>query len=429
MLAILGVNYYGTREAAKLRDDKKSLSALFVDLLCINSISTAFAYVLFFIICFSIDGLYGYRNLLLIYSLSIALIGLGMEWLYQGLEKYKFIALRAVLFQIFAIVLMVLFVKTSDDLHIYAVLMVTATYGYNFINIICCKKYISVDWKYKPNIKKHIKPILWLFAFVVSMELYTVLDSTMLGAIKGDESVGLYTAAIKINKIAVALIDSIGVVLIPRLSYYIGNKDRERSKALINKAYNYGFMLSVPVFIGLLLLSDEIIYIFSGSGFESATLTMRIITPIVLIIPFSVMTNQQTLIPLGKEKPILVATMCAAVTNILMNSILIPSFRENGAAIATVFAELVAAIVSYFNARKYIGIEGIFSNYHQYIIASLPIIPIKIAVSSFFAMDYLVVFLTTILSIVSYVFTLHLLRNEYIDEFLDMMRIKLGLGS
>ncbi len=50
------------------------------------------------------------------------------------------------------------------------------------------------------EIKKHLKPLLWLFALVVSMELYTVLDSTMLGFIQGDAAVGRYTAAVKVNR-------------------------------------------------------------------------------------------------------------------------------------------------------------------------------------------------------------------------------------
>ncbi len=123
--------------------------------------------------------------------------------------------------------------------------------------------------------------------------------------------------ATPVNKLANTLITAIGVVLIPRLSYYIGKREQEKVKTLVDKAYNYVFMLSVPAAIGLFMLSDEIILLFSGREFAPAAFTMRILTPIVVVIPFSITTNQQTLIPMGKEKLMLIATSIGAVVNFI----------------------------------------------------------------------------------------------------------------
>lgn len=183
----------------------------------------------------------------------------------------------------------------------------------------------------------------------VSIELYTVLDTTMLGFLQGDIAVGKYTAAIKVNKLANTIITSVGVVLIPRLSYYVGHGEFKIMKALIDKTYNFVFLLSVPAAIGLFSLSDNIIRLFSGSEFSSAGFTMRLMVPIVLFIPFSVVTNQQTFVPMEKENLILISTLLGAITNFIFNLLLIPRYSENGAAVATVLAEMIVAMVCYLN--------------------------------------------------------------------------------
>ena len=51
MIAVLGVNTYAAREAAKIRDDKEKLSKFTKEILLFNFISTAIAYTLF-VFCF-----------------------------------------------------------------------------------------------------------------------------------------------------------------------------------------------------------------------------------------------------------------------------------------------------------------------------------------------------------------------------------------
>lgn len=425
MFAMLGMNYYGTREAAKVRDDKDKLSGYVHEMLMVNGITTVFAYMLLSLSIYFVPRLQGYSTLLLINSASILLQGMGMEWLYQGLEEYRYIAARSVLFQTAALVAMLVFVKTADDVVAYAIIYTIATSGSYVLNFINARKYISFQWYGNYKIKKHIKPLLWLFAMAVSIELYTVLDSTMLGFLKGDEAVGMYTAAVKVNRLTNTLITSLGVVLIPRLSYYIGLGQMEYVKKLIDKTYNFVFLLSVPACVGLFMLSDEIILLFSGTEFASAGMTMRILTPIVLVIPFSVVTNQQTFVPMGKEKLILISTCAGAVTNFICNLILIPQFAENGAAVATVLAEIVVAIVCFINAKGLFSIGSIFKNYYQYWIAALPI-PMIAWWSGMLSMHYVLrMILIVTISIIAYFGILLFFKNQYMEYAVIALRNRL----
>lgn len=419
MIAMLGMNYYGTREAARLRDDKDKLSKYCHEMLLINSTTTMIAYVLLAVSMISIVKLHNYETLLLVNSIAIILQGMGMEWLYQAVEEYRYIAIRTMIFQLIALVMMFIFVRDVDDVIWYTVASLIATSGSYILNFINAKKYINFRRYAHYEIIKHLKPLLWLFTMAVSIELYTVLDTTMLGFLQGDTAVGKYTAAVKANKMVNTMITAIGVVLIPRLSYYLGQGETEKVGILIDKAYNYTFMLSVPCAVGLYMLSDEIILLLSGSEFASAAFTMRIMTPIVVIIPFNIVTNLQTFIPMGKEKVILFSTMAGAMTNFTCNMFLIPQYAENGAAFATVLAELVGAIVCLINVNKYFDMKKIVSKFYQYWIAVIPIPIVALMLKRILTQYIIWMGIVILISITIYCCILLIFRNMYFMDAIN----------
>lgn len=422
MFAMLGMNYYGTREVARRRDDRILLSRYVHEMLGINLCTTLVAYLFLFICAVYVSKLYDYQELLLVMSPAVLLQGMGMEWLYQGIEEYRYIALRSVVFQGIAIAAMLIFVKRPEDVVAYAVITMIASSGSYVLNFINARKYISFSFLGQYHIRQHLRPLLWLFAMALSIELYTVLDSTMLGFLQGDAAVGRYTAAVKVNKMMNTLITAAGSVLIPRFSYYIYQQNSEKIQVLVKAIYNYVFMLSIPIAVGLFMLSDEIILLLSGKGFVSAGLTMRILTPIVLLIPFSVATNQQIFVPMGKEKLILQATVMGAVTNFTFNLLLIPRFAENGAAVATVLAEFAVMAVCFWNIGKFYDRKQIFRQYFQYWIAAAPIMVIVI-LAKLFSVRYIVRMCIAIpLSAVFYFVILRVWKNPYLIYGMERLK-------
>lgn len=416
MIAMLGMKYYGTREGAKLRDDPLQFSRFAQEMLIINACTTAFAYALLIIAMFTVSKLRGYETLLLVNSLAILLQGMGMEWMYQAVEEYRYIALRSVMFQGIAFAALFLFVRKPEDVVPYAVIHLLSSSGSYVLNFLNARKYIRFQRFDHYKLRKHLKPLLWLFAMAVSIELYTVLDSTMLGFLQGDAAVGRYTAAVKVNKMMNTLITAAGAVMIPRLSYFIAQNKKEQLRDLVNKAFNFMFMLSVPACIGLFMLSDEIILMFSGSGFASAALTMRILTPIVVIIPFSIVVNLQIFVPMGKEKLILLSTLTGAVTNFTCNMLLIPRYAENGAAVATVLAEGAVTAVCLWNIGRFYDRKQIFARYFQYWLAAAPI-PVIILLLDLAQVSYVIrMFVAIPLCAACYFAILYAFKNPYLLE-------------
>ena len=97
---------------------------------------------------------------------------------------------------------------------------------------------------YKRQILKHIKPIFILFLPQLATEVYVVLDKTMLGLLASDISqVGYYTQASKIVKLCLAIITSLGTVMLPAMSFAFSKGDEQLIKNSVQSAFRFVFMI------------------------------------------------------------------------------------------------------------------------------------------------------------------------------------------
>ena len=371
MIAALGINTYAVREAAKLREDKAALTKFVKEILTINMTSTVIAYLLLSFTILFVPYFSEYRVLLVVCSGTILFTTLGMDWLYTTLEEFSYITIRSILFQFLSLILLFVFVHTQEDYLKYASISVISSVGSNICNFIHARKYISITEKIKKTLCHHLKPIFTLFAMSVAVSIYTALDTTMLGFIAGDEQVGFYTAATKINKIVLAVITAASAVLLPRLSYYISQHENEQFFNLSAKALNLIILLSLPCAVGLSLVARPVVLLLSGVSYESAIPVMQIMNPIIVAISLSGLIGIQIFMPLGKEKLTLVSVILGAVINFTLNLILIPKHGALGAGVATICAESSVTLFQLILARKYFEWKRIVPHVIQCIFACI----------------------------------------------------------
>ena len=221
LLAGLGIGTHATRELSKIRDDYDALSRKTAEFFRLNLFSVAFSYVLFIIALFFVPKFSQYRIILLICSSTIIFLPFGMDYLYNALENFVYITTRTILFQILSIILLFTTVHSEDDDIRYAAINVISSTGSNILNFINLRKHISFKYFFaKLNITQHLKPVLFLFAMAVASKVYLAIDTSMVGFIRNDYEVGIYTAATKINKMVLAIVTAVTGILLPRLAYY-----------------------------------------------------------------------------------------------------------------------------------------------------------------------------------------------------------------
>ena len=417
-LALLGTNSYATREAAKIRDDKYALSKFTKEILFINIFSTVFSYLFFFILVFTVKKFENYTVLLLICSIKIFFMIFGMDWLYAATEEFQYITIRSIIFQIISIVFLFLFVRSPNDLYWYALFGILSAVGSNICNFIHSRLYVDLSIHCKLEVSKHLKYIFTFFGMTLVANVYAVLDTTMLGFLTNDTQVGYYSAATKIVKMIIGILTSLATVLLPRLSYCIEKQDKNVFSSLLEKSMSVFWLLSMPMTVGIFLLTTPLLSTFSGTQFLDAQIPMKIISPLVFIISTASLLGSP-LSAMRKEKISLVAVICGAITNVTLNFCLIPKYGVSGAAIGTVVAESIVTGVQFIYLKTFFNNKNFWLNALQAIFATA-----IMGVAVFFIIDntsnnILQLALCSSVGIFIYAGILLLFRNSY---FIDILR-------
>lgn len=352
ILAQLGIPTYGIRACAKVRDNREELSKTAHELLIINIIMCCFSYLILGILLMTVPKFKSEKTLLIIVSLTLLFNTIGMEWLYKALEQYMYITIRSIIFKVIAVIAMFLLVHEKSDYIIYGAISIFASSASNIFNLINVHKYINLKLIGKYNLKQHLKPVFIFFAISCAATIYTNLDTVMLGFIKTDSDVGCYNAAVRIKSILVSIVTSLGVVLLPRASYYLEHNMISEFYKITKKAINFVFIIAVPLMAYFILFAKEGIFLLSGSAYIGAVKPMQIIMPTLVFIGLTNIMGIQMLVPMGKEKIVLYSEIAGALIDLVINIVLIPRWASAGAAIGTLVAEIIVWIVQYCALRK-----------------------------------------------------------------------------
>lgn len=352
MIALLGVPTYGIRAVARARSDPAKLKQVVHELVTINFVMTLISYALFGICLFLIPDMADEKALMLVCSSAILLNSMGVNWFYQGMEEYTYITIVSVIFKILSVVTMFIFVRNQNDYIWYGVMSVLSSYGSGIVNFFRLPRYLSHE-KVEYHYWHHLKGIFVFFAMTVATTIYTHLDTAMLGFMKGDYETGLYNAGTKIKTLLTMLITSLGTVLLPRLSAYIAQGRSDEFERLVSKAISFVLLFSLPVCLYCSVYTSDILIFLCGEPYLPASACMEVLMPTIVLIGLSNITGIQILVPLNRERQVLVSVACGAVVDFALNLYLIRVYGAAGAALGTLAAELIVLGIQIYYLRKH----------------------------------------------------------------------------
>lgn len=430
LFTALGVPNYGLREVARYREERNKLSKVVFELGIILFITTTVGYMTLLLLLYN-TKLLELKNLVLIMSVNLIFTNIGFEWFYQGIENQMYITIRYIMVRFICLILLFFLVKNPNDYLKYGFILVLMNSGSNILNFINLRKYISFkDIKFKElEITKHIKSILIIFSASVAISIYLQLDIVMIGNID-KSAVALYNVPNKIIRLILTTVTALGVIILPRISNSYQKNDIENYKKYINYSLNYILMISLPALCGAILLSKNIILIMAGESFIPSIKTMNILAIIIFIVGLAYFLGYQLLYPRGLERYYTYSVITAAIVNFIFNYIMIPKYLQNGAAMGTVIAESIGVIMMlYFSRNMLKEIEFFAIKRLKYFIATIIMgIPVYIITLQNFG-NIITIIYSIIVGVIVYFFSLFIMKEEYTQEGVKLLRKKLKKGK
>jgi O-antigen/teichoic acid export membrane protein len=188
-------------------------------------------------------------------------------------------------------------------------------------------------------VKIHLKPMLILFVSTVAISIFTALDTVMLGFLSSYEEVGYFTSP---NKIIVAIMMGFGAIntaLVPRLAFNNQQNNEKANSILLQKTLDINLLFTVPIAIGLCLISARFVPAFFGNEFTGSIVPMLVLSFKVIVVMINSFLGTSILLALGYENKFVKVLILTAIIAIIIKWIFIPKFGAIGAAWTSLAAE------------------------------------------------------------------------------------------
>ena len=419
LFGCLGTTLYGQREIAYVQDDKEKQSKVFYEIFFVKLISM-FISILLYGFSFCLDGTLSlYYQILLIYLVANVF---DISWYLQGIEEFDKTVIRNLIVKVLSIILIFVLVKKPDDLWIYFTIFAGSELLGNITMWIYVPKYLNKPNFKKLNLKKHLKPILMLFIPQIAIKVYTVLDKTMIGVISGNmNDVGFYEQGQNIVRALIVIITAYGTVMASRIAYTYKNSDKKETIKYLKSSFRFSWLLGIPLMLGTIAVADKLVPWFFGDGYDPVSNIIKFTSPLIIAIGLNNVLGMQYLVPIGRQKDFTTAVVIGALSNFVLNNILIRLFGTIGAVIASVLAETIILIYELYVTRKEFNWLMIFNGIFKYLIAGIIMFIVIYNIELHLGVSLLNTFIVFINGVITYFIMLLLLRDSYILDNLNIL--------
>jgi len=281
-------------------------------------------------------------------------------WIFQAIQKMENVFIFKLIESIFYVVIILSLLSIYKNIFVVPVSLFIAQLIAIIISYRLLSKQLTVKYCLVKDIFNELKSSLPIGLSSFFGLIYLNSDIIIIGYLKTDQEVGIYSAAIKLFTVLIVPFQIIFSVFLPVLSENVHGFSDELKKSFKTylKIINlYSIFTSILIFI----FADIIVSLFFGQEYNNAAMPLRIFAVNILFVALST-TFGNPLIVWNLQKMHMYALLAGAVLNIFMNFLLIPNYSYNGAAFATLFSEFVVFIILIIIFNKYIGLKTIFKS-------------------------------------------------------------------
>ncbi len=414
MITLFGFQTLGTKEVSKNSKGNESLIGYVTS---IRFIVAILGFIVILAISFIINKGTDFRNILIIYGLTLFPIALNIDWFYSGIQEMFHNGIYNIVKSIIPFILIIIFLKNERDIYLIPVVtligLVVAVF-YQFYIYIVSKK---LRVKFEMNRIQYKSYIVASTPFLISGLLSMIncnIDSLIIGFMRNDYELGIYSSAYKIIFFLINLIAVIFTPFFPLLIRLKHEKKYRDLQLLTNNISKIIILFALPISVGGILLSKEIIVLLFGQKYIEAYKPF-IILLIYIFILFMRETYGYSLNAWNMENKYLKIVAISAAVNLILNMFLIPIWGLMAAAITTVISEIINFVIM----RKY-SFSIAKTNYIANIVSL--ILPILIMMCQIVLFKYLGINVLVNISVAIIMYFMCIIYFKYITVE-DMKRI------
>ncbi|HJC04513.1 MAG TPA: flippase [Candidatus Ligilactobacillus avistercoris] len=368
LLAGLGIETYGNREIAYVREDPQKLSRVFWEIQIVKIMMTVVSLVIFFLFVRVYDK---YVYFLAIQAVNIVGVAFDISWAYMGLEDFKRTAVKNTVVRLLSVVLIFTLVRNIHDVGLYILIVAGSNLAGNLTLWPHMRNVLRPVRLRELRPLRHIIPTISLFIPTIAIQIYVQLNKTMLGVMIGATYSGYYYNSDQVIKMVLSVATALGTVMLPHVAAEFAKGNQEKINELLYKSFDAMSLLCTAMFFGVAAVSLRLGPWFYGKGFQPVGPAMVIESVVLLVIGWSNVIGTQFLVPTNRVRPYTMSIIAGSLFNVCANFFLIKAWGLNGAMVSTVLSEIVVTSYQLWSIRHIVQFRAMFKNVWKYLLAGV----------------------------------------------------------
>ncbi|UCE23816.1 MAG: oligosaccharide flippase family protein [Candidatus Zixiibacteriota bacterium] len=348
ILTDYGFHLSATRDIAAARADMDKVSVIFSSVMVIKSVLLVAGFGILLILVYLFDKFSADATVYLLTYGTVLGNYLYPIWFFQGIERMKYITVLSILGRVIYIILLLIFVHQENDYIIVPLLnsigMVAA--GILSMVIAIVKFKVKLQFPAIADMWDNFRRSSQFFLSRVAASADSSFNTVILGLFTSNEMVGYFAAA---EKLFVAMRNAF-MPLVQALYPYMANRS---NVPLFRKVFYVSVAAAVVLSVLMLLLSDVVIGLIFGAGFELSSKILRLFSLGVPFMMASILLGYPFLAALGHESYANYSVAIGSVTHLVLISALIPIISPFVVAAAMVFTQLLVLVIRIGGIRKH----------------------------------------------------------------------------
>ncbi len=429
LFGILGVNTYGNRQIAKVRDDVKLRNKTFFEIFYMqvcNMIIAMIAYYLFVSVVFKEGKMYYYLT-----GLTMLATMLDITWFFYGVEDFKKASIRNIIVKCLGVFLIMTLCKKPEDIWLYILINIGSELVGQAIMFIQLRQYLTFEpVSLKDAYRNHFKATFQLFVPTIAISVYTMLDQTMVGTLYNKEHVEYYQVSMNIVKMFLMLITSIGSVMLPRVTnvYYNDADGEKKAEAYIGTTMKISMLLALPMCFGMMSIAKSFMSWYIPVWPVLGELIM-LGCPVIILISMSNVTGIQYMVPTGMYNQYSASVIAGSCVNFVINLILIPRYGAYGAIIGSIIAELTVTSIQLVLIRKKVKFQFFQRSYFIYVLGTALMAAAVVSLTRLFPIGTLYTLLEVAAGMIVYALVLLITKEELMMKVIHAVFKRRGAAN
>lgn len=339
-----GFNISGQKEVIKSSDNINELQKLISNVISARILIGILLFVLFIVISKFIETLESQGNTTVVALIYGTLNGFTFFWVLRGLGYTKQSILIEATWKIFALFLVIIFVKNINDISDYFIILIFTQLMINisyfiYMKEITCKVEIRLI-----NAINGIKLGLSLSTSHITGSIFSIINPLTLGFLSSFEQVGIYSASEKLIRSAGQVFEPVKAAL-----FILINEEKKSNQDSKSKIYLYLLViLSVTLAFSFYTFSEEIVLLVYGENFIETVVILKILSLFPIILVVNIIFSFLWAIPNDYEHFLTPFLLISILINLAISLFIVPLYGAVGMAYVFLFSEFILA-TSFFS--------------------------------------------------------------------------------